>query len=56
MVVIRKTFRPRLINGKGPLARAAEHRPENFLKLSMQERWDIDKKLGILDWDGDPEK
>jgi hypothetical protein len=27
-------------------------RPRNFLKLSPQEQWDIDKRLGILDWAG----
>ncbi len=27
-------------------------RPRNFISLSGQERWDIDKKLGILDWEG----
>jgi hypothetical protein len=37
---------------KGPLATAAERRPSNFLSLPMQERWDIDKSLGILDWSG----
>lgn len=27
-------------------------RPRNFLSLSVEERWAIDKKLGILDWEG----
>lgn len=27
-------------------------RPKNFLKLHPREQWAIDKKLGILDWDG----
>jgi hypothetical protein len=27
-------------------------RPRNFIKLDSQEQWEIDKKLGILDWDG----
>lgn len=27
-------------------------RPKNFLRLSSREQWDIDKKLGLLDWDG----
>lgn len=31
----------------------AMQRPSNFHELSSQERWDIDKRLGILDWDGD---
>ncbi len=29
---------------------ASFQRPKNFLELSMEERWAIDKKLGILDW------
>jgi hypothetical protein len=28
-------------------------RPTNFLTLSTSEQWEIDKKLGILDWDGE---
>lgn len=27
-------------------------RPKNFFKLSAKERWEIDKRLGILDWNG----
>jgi hypothetical protein len=27
-------------------------RPRNYLQLSPEERWEIDKKLGILDWEG----
>jgi hypothetical protein len=27
-------------------------RPINFGELDAQKRWDIDKRLGILDWDG----
>lgn len=27
-------------------------RPKNFFKLTSQEQWEIDKVLGILDWDG----
>lgn len=27
-------------------------RPSNFFKLSKEEQWKIDKKLGILDWQG----
>lgn len=26
-------------------------RPDNFHSLALSEQWDIDKKLGILDWD-----
>jgi hypothetical protein len=46
---------PQLSPGKGPLATAAEGRPENWRTLSAEEQWDIDKRLGILDWDGRPE-
>lgn len=60
--MLRKVFRlppmgpPQLIDGKGLLARAAERRPENFHDLDPQAQWDVDKRLGILDWDGDPKK
>jgi hypothetical protein len=27
-------------------------RPKNFFKKSTEEQWEIDKKLGILDWRG----
>jgi len=27
-------------------------RPSNYFKLSSREQWDIDKRLGILDWEG----
>lgn len=27
-------------------------RPRNFFELSNEEQWEIDKKLGILDWRG----
>ena len=26
-------------------------RPKNYNKLTSREQWDIDKRLGILDWD-----
>jgi hypothetical protein len=39
---------------KGPQAIAATRRPANFYQLSGEEQWEIDKQLGILDWDGDP--
>lgn len=31
---------------------AANFRPKKFRRLSSEERWAIDKRLGILDWDG----
>lgn len=27
-------------------------RPTDYFKLSSQKQWDIDKQLGILDWEG----
>jgi hypothetical protein len=27
-------------------------RPKNYFKLSPERQWEIDKKLGILDWIG----
>ena len=27
-------------------------RPKDYFKLSTEEQWVIDKKLGILDWSG----
>lgn len=27
-------------------------RPSNYFKLSPDRQWEIDKELGILDWDG----
>jgi len=52
---ILRARRHALSPGKGPMATAAERRPEDFLTLTMEARWAIDKELGILDWDGRPE-
>lgn len=27
-------------------------RPNNFFELTEQQQWDIDKNLGLLDWQG----
>ena len=35
------------------MAKRAQERPTNYNKLSAREQWEIDKKLGILDWDGE---
>jgi hypothetical protein len=40
----------------GPLAKKSLERPADFLYLPIKEQWQIDKELGILDWDGDPKK
>jgi hypothetical protein len=32
--------------------RQSKLRPANFNDLSTREQWEIDKRLGILDWDG----
>ncbi len=29
------------------------YRPKNYFKLPPSQRWEIDKKLGILDWMGE---
>lgn len=34
------------------MAIEAEKRPDNYKELSPEEQWEIDKELGILDWDG----
>jgi hypothetical protein len=31
---------------------AAQKRPPNYSDLSPEAQWEIDRKLGILDWDG----
>jgi hypothetical protein len=31
---------------------AAKRRPTNYSDLSPEEQWEIDRELGILDWDG----
>ena len=36
----------------GPQATLALCRPSNYHELSAQEQWDVDRNLGILDWDG----
>ncbi len=28
------------------------HRPRNFFSLPASKQWEIDKALGILDWEG----
>jgi len=40
----------------GPHAQAATRRPANYCELSPQSQWDVDKGLGILDWDGEWDK
>lgn len=32
--------------------KASLGRPDNYLELSPEEQWEVDKKLGILDWEG----
>lgn len=34
------------------MLQAALTRPRNYFKLRGQDQWAIDKKLGILDWEG----
>lgn len=40
----------------GPNAQAAIRRPASYCELSPQGQWDVDKGLGILDWDGEWDK
>lgn len=40
--------------GEDWFKKAALKRPANYADLPPQEQWDIDKQLGILDWDGKP--
>jgi hypothetical protein len=35
-----------------PPAERVKMRPTNFESLSAEEQWQIDKRLGILDYDG----
>jgi hypothetical protein len=41
---------PKIIEGTD--AERAKLRPANYLDLEPCEQWAIDKRLGILDWDG----
>lgn len=36
-----------------PEAERAKQRPPNYETLSAREQWEIDKGLGILDWEGE---
>ena len=40
------------MNALSPMARVACRRPKNYSNLTPEEQWDVDKSLGILDWDG----
>ena len=40
------------MSSQGDLFYQALKRPPNFGHLSAREQWEIDKQLGILDWDG----
>jgi len=37
---------------EGEMFEKSFERPANFLSLSAEEKWAIDKSLGILDWEG----
>lgn len=39
----------------GPRATSALRRSKDYAKLSPEDQWVEDKRLGILDWDGDPD-
>jgi hypothetical protein len=34
----------------------AKERPKQYTQLSPREQWEIDKELGILDWNGSDSK
>lgn len=38
----------------GRQALKAQERPFNYADAGSESQWAMDKKLGILDWDGDP--
>ena len=40
------------LDALSPQARTALQRPKGFMGMRERERWEIDKSLGILDWDG----
>lgn len=49
-----KTVTATIIDGSQ--AARARLRPANYPDLEPREQWEIDKQLGILDWDGSPDK
>jgi len=54
-------FKKKLLEAKkagtiGPMASMALQRPDDFDELPPASQWAMDKKLGILDWDGDISK
>ena len=49
------TCRHKYFDGElGPLCLQSQKRPEDFMKLAPESQWEIDKRLGILDWSGEP--
>lgn len=46
----REVHNPGCIEAKRQLL--SKMRPANFFELSGKEQWEIDKKLGILDYEG----
>lgn len=40
------------VAGESVGMRQSRRRPDNFNDLSPRAQWEIDKQLGILDWDG----
>ena len=51
-----KESKIKFIESLGPQAKQSLKRPNNYEQLSPQRQWEIDKELGILDWDGDTNK
>jgi hypothetical protein len=53
MGLLRSTGRPcRKPMTHAEMAERAKSRPAHYHLLSEEEQWKIDKRLGILDWDG----
>lgn len=54
---LRGTYKHREFDGEfGAQCILAQERPANFFELNAEEQWNIDKRLGILDWNGEPTK
>jgi hypothetical protein len=52
---IEGSFNHRVFDGAfGPQTLAAHDRPDDFYKLVPADQWLVDKRLGILDWSGEP--
>jgi len=46
-------YKPIMEMTKEQMFEKSFERPSNYFKLSERQQWDIDSRLGILDWKGD---